>query len=251
LTLVPWSRVEGILRIGDGVGAGETVELQRPTAFHDTQPYVSFSSRTTCVDNGHFLLEHVPAGDVIIGRWVCLNRRSLTFGMTSPRIRVHVNPGETAQVALGGSGRPVIGRLVVPAAVEQTFDSPYSHISLHTQFPAHPTPPENFETMTPEQRRAWFDSVSDKMQAFKQAVQKAVFYPLGVRPDGSFRIEEIPAGDYQLEATLSKLRTNGTAVVQLPVANLRHDFTVPEMPDGRSDEPLDLGDLELEPVSPQ
>jgi RNA polymerase sigma factor (sigma-70 family) len=251
LTLTPWSRVEGILHIGGGVGAGETVELQRPSEFQDTQPYVSFSSRSTCDNNGHFLLEHVPAGDVIIGHWVCLHKQSLTFGMTSPRIRAQTKPGEASQVVLGGSGRTVVGRLVVSASVQQGFDSAYSHVSLHTKLPAQPTPPENFKTMTAEQRRAWVDSVSEKIQAFQQAVQTAEFYSLGVHPDGSFRVEEIPAGDYQLEATVSEPRTNATGIVQLPVARLRHDFTIPEIPDGHTEEPLDLADLQLEPVQPQ
>lgn len=53
-----------------------------------------------------------------------------------------------------------------------------------------------------------------------------------------------------MEAAIHKLQTNGTAVVQVPGADLPHEFIVPEIPGGYTDEPLDLGALQLQPVEP-
>ncbi|HUK83984.1 MAG TPA: hypothetical protein VLZ12_15280 [Verrucomicrobiae bacterium] len=105
--------------------------------------------------------------------------------------------------------------------------------------------------MTDEQRRAWSASVSDELTAYRRGIETMVSYPFAVGPDGSFRVEDVPPGDYQLDIKTSELRTNGTAVVLQPISLFIHEFIVPDLPDGRSDEPLDLGELEIEPAVPQ
>lgn len=257
LILTPWSQVKGVLRIGGKVGAHETVELQRPFSFDPSQPYVSFSSQANCDDDGHFLLEHAPTGDMIVGRWICEDRRSRTFRMTS-YIHVQTKPGETAHVTIGGGGRPVVGQLVVAAGFEREVDwSTCNSSGLHSKLPERPKPtlPNNWESMTEEHKQAWYVqwknawNTSDEGRAYWKTFRA---YPFAVRPDGSFRVEDVEPGIYQFDVTLGgEPHTNGAAIVRQPIARLKHEFTVPEMPEGRSDEPLDLGELELKPVEPQ
>jgi hypothetical protein len=55
--------------------------------------------------------------------------------------------------------------------------------------------------------------------------------------DGTFRIDDMPAGNYSLS-----VRLDGKVRLSLPESR----FTLPRMKGDRSDEPLDLGDLALE-----
>ena len=71
-------------------------------------------------------------------------------------------------------------------------------------------------------------------------------------PDGSFRLDDVVPGDYRLT-----IRVNGEAIIHAalqgrrapagPFARIVRGFTVPPIPGGRSDEPLDLGVLRLQP----
>ena len=78
----------------------------------------------------------------------------------------------------------------------------------------------------------------------------------GVRlaPDGSFRVEDVPAGDYRLEVSIQGRPPAAFDPDGRQLAPLKHFFTVPEMPGGRSDVPLDLGTVAMrlrsEPPAP-
>jgi len=105
--------------------------------------------------------------------------------------------------------------------------------------------------MTKECKQAWSYqwNNSDEGKAFWKTFRA---YSFAVRPDGSFRVEDVEPGTYQWDVTLnSESRTNGAPIVRQPIARLEYEFTVPEIPDGQTDEPLDLGELKLTPVEPQ
>ena len=73
---------------------------------------------------------------------------------------------------------------------------------------------------------------------------QAQFVQLGLKvtEDGSFRVDDVPAGTYRLTTWLTSLAVfELNAASGRRIANLEHFFTVPEMPGGRSDEPFDLG----------
>jgi hypothetical protein len=59
--------------------------------------------------------------------------------------------------------------------------------------------------------------------------------PITFTSDGSFRIEDVPSGVYWL-----RLRVPG-----LPYGTFIREVIVPEMPGGRSDQPLDLGTITI------
>ena len=61
--------------------------------------------------------------------------------------------------------------------------------------------------------------------------------------DGSFRLEDVEAGTYDLLIVVREPQQDphGTVLGQNVLATARRELTVPTMPDGRSDEPLDLG----------
>jgi RNA polymerase sigma factor (sigma-70 family) len=253
LLLRPWARIDGAMYIGSRAAVRQKVNLWSDWSRKFDQPSVLFEANTMTDDTGHFLMDHVPAGEVYVGRWICLNERSWSF-TTTHSVHVHTDFGQTAHVTIGGTGRPVVGQLVVPAGFEWKVDwGAYNSSSLHTKMPERPQPtlPNNWASMTQERRQAWYNqwqnawNNSDEGRAYRKPFRE---YPFAVRPDGSFRVEDVLPGTYELTVFVSEPRTNGVATVGQPIAYLKREFTVPEMPEGRSDEPLDLGELTLEPI---
>ena len=64
----------------------------------------------------------------------------------------------------------------------------------------------------------------------------------GMAPDGTFRVEDVPAGSWYLDAEIMSFPKEGGLGKIMGAAG--RTFIVPEMSGGRSDEPLDLGTLE-------
>jgi peroxiredoxin len=68
--------------------------------------------------------------------------------------------------------------------------------------------------------------------------------------DGSFRMDDVPAGVYELTIKPTRSEDGSMGPSHLPgqgkqVGALTNVFTIPEMQTGRSDEPFDLGKLTL------
>jgi peroxiredoxin len=106
-------------------------------------------------------------------------------------------------VTIGGKGRPVIGRIVLDGTPES---------------PVEWTQNEPVEINT---ANGWFASKIDK--------------------DGRFRIDDVPAGKHTVKVSVnagSRFGGSDRAIGKLELA-----FTVPDMPGGRSNEPLDLGTI--------
>jgi len=79
-------------------------------------------------------------------------------------------------------------------------------------------------------KSGWLSDRAETEEA-RQYFRDRRMFPLRFAPDGSFRIEDVPAGTYWL-----RLRVPG-----LPNNTFVKEVVVPEMPGGRSDLPLDLG----------
>ena len=58
---------------------------------------------------------------------------------------------------------------------------------------------------------------------------------------------DMPAGDYRLEGRLFGPPVDSHSHVAVEIGAVDHEFTIPEMPGGRTDEPLDLGGLTVSP----
>jgi hypothetical protein len=72
-------------------------------------------------------------------------------------------------------------------------------------------------------------------------------YALNFAPDGSFRVEDVPGGKYRLRIDLREGGGDGPMRFSAPrIANLEKEFEIPDSPGGRSDEPFDLGKIEME-----
>ena len=242
IRLQPWGRIEGSVRTRDGQWADRKVVWHRTgnltswmTLFYKTE---GFSARTDAT--GKFTIEQVPTGD---GR-VAIDDGSDTAPLWWPSIRV--NPGEPAQVQIGGVGRPVTGRLVAPPGVEiRSWTNQVTLAQLHVEWDDYHVPKEltgnaverwKLEFEDTEAGRAWFrDQYS---------------YGFKVGPDGSFAIPEVLPGKYRLFVNVGQgyLGSGSNSATSQPgdpqIAQTGMRVTVPKAT-ADAGSPVDLGEIIL------
>jgi RNA polymerase sigma factor (sigma-70 family) len=211
--LVPWGRIEGTLRVGGTPQAGQTIDLSRTGGSLDEWYAwrIMHEARTRTDGRGHFVFARViplPPGSPQQHELKWQVRGSTGMRMAD----LWVGPRETAHVELGGSGRPVIGRLAIPAGLPPFVGQ------LVAQPPA--TRPAGGAALALMPR----------------------IIPVTLTADGSFRADDVPAGRYNLVFVSQETVGVRVRVAEaLAVANTTVDM--PEMAGGRSDEPLDVGTL--------
>ena len=207
LTLQPWGRVEGTLRGASKPRANELLQLRLSDKTAPSQadpPYISWSSQTTTDQDGHFVFERVRAGKADV---VHLANTRSRFPRLLPGASIAVKPGETATLTITTQGRPVVGKLVARQGI--------------------PWPPNRTNAY-----------------GFLLATSPAPMTLFDINADGSFRLEEIEAGSYELTSQTVDSWHGANKDIRLT----SQTFTVPSMPAEGSDEPLDVGDLMLTPA---
>lgn len=182
---------------------------------------VELSSKKTDA-TGHFLFQHIVPGRCYISRGIAINAGKTITTAPSHELQLDLALGETAQVVLGGTGRPVIGRLEVPLVGGKPFDwSAQQRVIISV--PPNQRPVQNAQPGFSSQ----FDGSTDGA--------------------GNFRVDNVLPGDYRLYLVLrppDRLVANNITSSE-PVGELTFDFTVPELPAGTqySPDPVDLGTL--------
>ena len=206
LVLQPWGKIEGGVRIGPRVGSDQEVVF-RPFPPEGKGGFFVWLRYSTQSDaRGRFGFDRVIPGSGLVARILAVELSGgVTRGTPCWPQSVHIKPGQTVQVTIGGKGRPVTGRIVIDGTPESPVDWTLN------------------DPVEIGARGGWFASKIDK--------------------DGRFRIEDVPAGKWVLSFPVNaepnaRLRGAGTVIgkVNMP-------FTVPNMPTGRSNEPLDLGTI--------
>lgn len=206
IRLEPWGQIEGVMKIGSRPAADEQAVLLDDRDFQALGVLLDYRSG---VDNtGRFVIERVPAGTYRIGREVIFNETgdSSMRGSTSV-VPVVVKAGTTTRVTIGGTGRAIMGRVAMPPGTTKPVDFTWGRNEL--------TGP-------------------------------GVQFPIILKSDGAFRVEDIPAGTYKLSIRIQERPKDPYRDFDsAPLATCVQTVNVPDMKGGRSDEPLDLGTLEL------
>ncbi len=121
LVLQPWGRIEGGVRIGSRVGSDQEVLFQPHPP--NRAYFWSFGYTTRTDERGRFRFDWVIPGPGIVSRTVATKLSGgATQHMPGWRQSVEVKPGQTVQVTIGGTGRPVIGRIVLDGTPEAPID---------------------------------------------------------------------------------------------------------------------------------
>jgi hypothetical protein len=166
-----------------------------------------------------------------------------------------VRPGETTEVTLGGKGRPVVGRVRVIGGEAAEVD--WKH-DVHKLTPRFPDDPERDlpllyqkQFSSPEERRKAFDEYSRKHRAFwtseagRARERELNSYVLLFSPDGSFRVDCVPSGAYTLTISPTEPGDDSKWPNNKKLGTITRDVFIPDAGRAQSDEPFDLGILEL------
>lgn len=286
VTLEPWGQIEGTVRVGTRPGADLPLHAQilfTESGFSwGNEPYVFTDYGTTSDASGRFVFERVIPAYVTAARTIRFNDTGSGYSRTNSHSSemLKLEPGATLQITLGGIGRPVVGRLSASKEFPKEPDWNFAHIEctpvLETFDEAEI---ETLRTLIPETLREeedrekqakrveeWkktedgkkYAAALEEMNEKSQAVQKRNQAKrqrrrvCAVAKDGTFRLDDLFEGDWRLEVVLDSPPppTQGCGVGER-IGKSEHTFHIGAIPNGTTDEPLDLGSLEVAMLAKQ
>jgi RNA polymerase sigma factor (sigma-70 family) len=225
LTLQPWARVEGTLREAGKPLAGEWIYLSRThhgSKIERETFRTQHDARTKTDADGHYVFPRVAPGDLWIS-WKNYWNQTRYFDIQS---------GRTNIADIGGRGRPLTGRVLLAGSDAQVR----FHGNLWPNTPHEMRRPPNWSELSAKEQdaltAAWEKTPDAKLYNQEKCITD--FRPVA---DGTFIVPDIPAGDYSIAVTYKF----NEPLISPVIGRGDISFTVPEMPGGRSDEPLDVG----------
>ncbi|MBN2127899.1 MAG: right-handed parallel beta-helix repeat-containing protein [Sedimentisphaerales bacterium] len=243
IRLERWGRIEGQLASGRTAQGNQISMCGLPNSTW-RKHRCDFRYETKCDGQGRFAFERVPAGRFEVGYLASTGRGSASVTSRTP---VVVDSGRTATMKLGGEGRPVIGKLVPPQGYHGPIYFGQGLRSLSTSRPEEPRP-ENYDQMSRREQQAWHGQwrQTPEAEAFYEAMWSNLnwrHYCFSIQQDGSFRIEDVIPGKYDLNVWLEERFTGQGRPEE--IGGYNGIVEVPPMAEVSTDEPLDLGELTL------
>jgi beta-lactamase regulating signal transducer with metallopeptidase domain/uncharacterized GH25 family protein len=255
IALEAWAKVEGTFRIGKNPlpNVPITINTVGPHSYGNGLPNIFTTYYATTGTDGNFAFERVVPGDARIGRRIMLTVDNGAAVVTSSTMLVANFPaGKTSRIDLGGTGRPIVGRLQPPQRLHGKVNWNFALVNVNSYFPA----PPNLEELIPPDIRVntvkrsewllqWEQTEAGKAwRALTIAYEKnqpvrdaSPYFTASINRDGTFRIDDMPAGDFSLSVWFSR---NAAGQLQ------DYRFSVPPMDGNESEKQLDLGDLNLD-----
>ena len=234
VTLLPWGRIEGVVKIGNKLAPSHRVWAGLHSDAFDG--IVEHTTHSTTAANSK--IENVAPGALTVGRQVPDVRGAQEA--ISNLVDVVVALGQTVRVEIGGTGRPIIGRFASTGKPGRPIWSAAPRTTRSR--PGELRMPAGFIDFTDEQWSAWWDGfhASPEGRAYLNGERQ---FAVAVRADGNFRIDDVPSGSYVLEVT-PPWNMGGDPSKRLAFG--RANVDVPEIAGGRSDEPLDIGTVPVD-----
>jgi len=201
----------------------------------------SFQDVKTNAD-GRFEVDHVPPGNWGVSLKIVQEQEG-PFYMWSdysyPQQYLQVKAGQITEVTLGGAGRTVVGRVILPPNFKLSRGTYYFSISMWPK----PTLaiPDEARNGTHEQWYKWFVSPAGKafLAAQKNHLPKPNYYAAYVRPDGFFLIQDVIPDTYTISAG-AQIQNQMLSVTG------QEQFTMPPIPGGVSDDVLVIPPIKLQ-----
>ena len=238
LRMHPWASVKG--RLFDGgrpvKGAGLYLSLLRPTDLDEPRVDPILYQIATDKD-GCFEFTRVPPGPVslraTLGPWREEGYRS------GPRVCLDLQPGQNIELELGKPGATVEGKVCLTGNVPPDLDCTYSINNLVPRS-SQVEPPASIVKMGLDILDGWQET-SEKTDTGRIPMKTRRRWFVKLKPDGSFRISGVPAGEYDLSLEIYTNR-NGYLVEPLVKKTVRVTVTEEQAADGT----LKLPEIEAE-----
>ncbi len=235
IQLKPWSQVKGRL-VHDGKPVKNYPVLLLPIhIYNPDSPHLSSQYYTQTDDEGRFAFTRVTPGPFVIkpdlGPW---ERSELTSSQHIPLI---VQPGRTYNVSLNETGRTIVGTAVLPAGRTRKMTWSYGinyFIALKEGIPI----PMDLRHFDDTWHRGWSETWSASREG-KTYMDTLYKYFVKLNYDGTFYIEGVPPGKYQLVLRVYDAPEGGGCLVN-PVATALVDVDVPK---ACKDDKLDIGNV--------
>ncbi len=194
IQLKPWARIEARLVLNDEAVKNATywVYPARSDDFH-----VSFPAHIETDATGRFVIEQFPPTRFShCQRYMTGSDGKSSYALSGLLVRFDVAAGESSRLELGSPGRSVIGTL---DSSDSNIDIDYSKVRI------------NVSLKSPSFRDV-FDRAdsNDLWTNFLDSAEGKAYVRNDVRvnEEGKFRVEGLPAGEYQLEVTGPSIATN-------------------------------------------
>jgi len=255
--LQPWGRITGKVRVGKGSQQERTVSVQSEDWQHGmegrTGPPLSLFMKAETDADGNFTVERVPPGDRKANLQVKVNDRSSGRGAASTHgMPVTVKPGATTDVLIGGTGRPVVGRMTVVGGDPEDVDWRRDVHTMQTQIvmPASVQGPVITGNMTEEDRQKAYQQYNERQRAFwatdegRALRRRQRNYTLMFETNGTFRIDNVEPGNYYIYVSLTNPERPDNYYEH--IGSMNKDVVIPALTAGKADEPFDLGAMPVQ-----
>jgi peroxiredoxin len=232
--LLPWGRLEGVVTIEGKPAPHEKIALLRGSIVPGiTQLSLSPGTFTTeSDDQGRFIFEHLPPGEVQVCRMV---RNTYLEAQT-----VDVAAGKTTTMQHGFNGRLVKGKFVASDSSTPLNWKSAQTFNFSTKMPPIEPPPG-------EDAQAWQQKYWESAEG-KQRLKDTHQFGLALETDGSFRIHDVPPGNYELRGELREGGATDFPWNAKVLGRVNQEVVVPERTANKPNEPLDIGEFVLQLV---
>lgn len=235
--------VEGRVLLGGKPKQGAMVRLSSPV--HRPKRAMRSSYDTSTDAAGRFVFTNVPQGEYRLCQWVLPvrsdNARRAIIPTRQMYVTVHEN--RTNMVEYSRPSRLITGQ-ALPRNPQLGVDWNHDVHTLSLKLPSDKTPAIQQQDFATEE--AFEKAKQARMEASHNAQEerKALTYALEFNPDGSFRVEDVQPGTYEL-----KIRVTKDQQTIAPVDGEVLGILIKEVVVGKGSAPLDLGKLTLD-ISP-
>ncbi len=230
--LLAWGRLEGVVTLEGRAAPRQKIALMRGS-FVPGVNRLNLSPnafQTESDDQGRFVFEHVPPGEVQVYRMVHHAYCGCQFA--------DIAPGKPTVIRHGFNGRRLKGRLVASKALTNVNWKGGRGFTLSTKMPP-------LEPPSGEDPQSWRMKYWDSPEG-KQRQKSTHQFGLVVEPNGDFRIDDVPPGTYELRGELREGGGNGFPWAGKLLGRVNQEVLVTERSTDKPDEPVDLGELVLQ-----
>jgi len=230
--LQPWGRIEGVLRLKTQPISGRELildSMQQPDS-GQTVSLVTGVYTTRTDDEGNFAFDQVPPGRFH------LYLSGEAIGRSASHVTLlEIQPGATAVVQIGGTGSIVSGRLALSGPEQATdWSKRLVYAVVRTRIPY---PPGLSLSARPEWLRQY-----EQTEEGRARIGDWSQFALDAQSDGSFTVEDVPPGDYEVCGQLLDAPLNPAVGIKGHViGSFRQEVAVPQPADAASTGKIDMG----------